>query len=121
MRSPLAKSNKPLFYADDSVELQYIILTTIRREKYFVARPSKHQIKSGAINFFPTTGVITIDGEGRHALTGAEAFWELLKAKYPKHHPASREPQGVPPTLPSDLVKLSKNTDPDDSDLELPW
>jgi hypothetical protein len=73
----------PLYYSDDADFVRELIRELIRRKRY-VNRPSKHHLKHRGVNYFYTTGVITIDGQGRHYETGEEAFLKLLDARYPK-------------------------------------
>jgi hypothetical protein len=75
--------NKPLFYPDDDPLIRELIKLLIKRKR-FVRREAKHHIKHGNVNYFHTTGVITIDGQGRHSETGAEAFLKLVEARYEK-------------------------------------
>lgn len=77
------RGSNQLFYKDDEDFIRELIWELIRRRRY-VKRPSKHHLKHRGVNYFYTTGVITIDGQGRHYETGAEAFLKLLDARYPK-------------------------------------
>ena len=89
----MAKNNKnakfhssgenPLYYSDDADFVRELIRELIRRKRH-VNRPSKHHLKHRGVNYFYTTGVITIDGQGRYCETGAEAFLKLLDLRYPK-------------------------------------
>ncbi|MHC2584199.1 hypothetical protein [Bradyrhizobium diazoefficiens] len=74
---------KPLYYRDDEDFIRELIWELIRRKRY-VRRESKHHIKVRKVNFWPSTGTITIDGQGRHHETGTEAFLNLLDSHYPK-------------------------------------
>lgn len=75
--------NKPLYYPDDDDFVRELIYDLIRRKRY-VRRESRHHIKVREVNFWPSTGTIVIDGEGRYAEKGPEAFLELLEKRYPK-------------------------------------
>ena len=74
---------KPLFYKDDEDFVRELIWELIGRKRY-VRRESKHHIKVRKVNYYPTTEIITVDGQGRHYETGVEAFMRLLDARYPK-------------------------------------
>ena len=104
-----------LFYPGDSPVISDIIHETIKR-KFFVKRPSRSQLKAGAINFYPSTGKITIDGEPSPTQKGAEAFWALLEQRYGKSAPQSRK---APPALAPAMPPVSAAASADDSDL--PW
>jgi hypothetical protein len=77
-----------LFYPGDDKETSDLINAMIAA-KYFVNRLSQVHLKFKTFNYFPTTGTITIDGEGRYPEKGAKAFLELLKDRYPR----DREPE----------------------------
>lgn len=82
--SKFAQSGEnPIYYSDDADFVRELIQELIRRKRY-VNRPSKHHLKHRGVNYFYTTGVITIDGQGRHYEAGAEAFLKLLDTRYPK-------------------------------------
>lgn len=104
-----------LFYPDDTPEVSGIIHETIKR-KFFVSRPSRSQLKHGAINFYPSTGKITIDGEASQPEKGAEAFWSLLEERYGK---SASQTQKAPSTSAPTLPPASAAPSTDDSDL--PW
>lgn len=74
---------KTLYYRDDDDFIRELIWELIRRKRY-VRRESKHHIKVREVNFWPSTGTITIDGEGRHPEKGEQAFLALLEKRYPK-------------------------------------
>jgi len=93
---------KPLFYPDDDPLTHEVIKELIDRKR-FVSRPSKFHIKHRAINYFPSTEVITIDGRGRHPKAGPDAFLALVEQEYPKRslrdvdaeaHDAENRPEG---------------------------
>ncbi len=49
------------------------------REKIPFKRPGPYQLKFGALNFFPTTNVITLDGSSkRQTVNGLDALLALL-------------------------------------------
>jgi len=73
-----------LFYPDDASEL-YLLVSKLIDRKYYVRRPSKHHIKHRALNYYPSTGTITIDGRGRFPDKGSDAFLALVEREYPKH------------------------------------
>jgi hypothetical protein len=85
---------RPLFYPDDTPRYYELIHEMIDL-KYFVSRPSKHHIKHGDVNFWPSTGTITIDGQGRYNEKGKEAFIALLQRMYPRR----RRPDPEAPTI----------------------
>lgn len=74
---------KPLYYPDDEDFVRELIYELIKRKRY-VRRESKHHIKVREVNFWPSTGTIVIDGEGRHAEKGPQTFLSLLETRYPK-------------------------------------
>ena len=70
----------PLFYSTDDFFTRELIKELIKRKRY-VRRASKQHIKHRKLNYF-TTGKITVDGEGLHYETGAEAFLKLVELRY---------------------------------------
>jgi hypothetical protein len=72
-----------LFYPGDDAKTRELIQALIAG-KYYVNRISQVHIKFETLNYFPTTGTITIDGEGRCPKKGADAFLELLRERYPR-------------------------------------
>ncbi|WP_407167920.1 hypothetical protein [Bradyrhizobium sp. ORS 111] len=74
---------KPLYYRDDQDFVRELIWELIKRKRY-VRRESKYHIKVRDVNFWPSTGTISIDGEGRHPAKGAQALLALLDERYPK-------------------------------------
>jgi hypothetical protein len=98
---------KILFYPDDRPEF-YLLIQKMIKDKYYVMRPSKHQIKHREVNYYPSSGIITIDGGGRHPEKGPQAFLALLEKRYPKRRgnddgtPTSPEPPLSSP--PSSLI-----------------
>lgn len=100
-----------LFYPDDPPGFYEDIMELIEA-KYYVTRASKHQVKYRAVNYYPSTGTITIDGKGRHPEKGLKAVLELLKRMYPKRGPRSPAPTEPPFPPPSPLV-LSIDLDDD--------
>lgn len=80
----------PLFYPDDTPRT-YELIRELIDMKLFVRRPSKYHIKHGDVNFWPSTGTITIDNVGRHPEKGKEAFIALLQRMYPKGRRARPE------------------------------
>lgn len=79
------KSSKhpSLFYKDDEAWVHELIQELIDR-KYFVTRPSMHQLKHRKVSFYPSTDTIIIDGDGRYQKSGPQAFLDLLEQMYPK-------------------------------------
>jgi hypothetical protein len=80
----------PLFYPDDTLAT-YELIRELIDLKFFVWRPSKYHIKHGDVNFWPSTGTITIDNVGRHPEKGKQAFIALLQRMYPKGRRARPE------------------------------
>lgn len=86
-----------LFYPDDPREFCEFISDLIKL-KYFIRRTSKHQIKHREVNYYRSTGTITIDGIGRQPEKGPKAFLKLLEQMYPRRRPkGSDEPTPPPP------------------------
>jgi hypothetical protein len=112
---PNHPAGNSLFYPGDTSEISRIICETIKR-KFFVSRPSRSQLKHRAINFYPSTGKITIDGEASHPEKGAEAFWSLLQERYGK---STSQTQKAPLTSAPTMLPASAAPSIDDSDL--PW
>lgn len=79
---------RPLFYVDDLHDTTNLIQKIIASKRH-LDRPTRTHIKYQALNYYPTRGIITIDGEGRYAKFGPDAFWELIESKYPSS-PAPR-------------------------------
>lgn len=47
---------------------------------YDVTRPTEHQLKIGAVNFYPNRGTIMIDGHlKKHPKKGLDALFAVLK------------------------------------------
>lgn len=80
----------PLFYPDDTLRT-YELIRELINMKFFVWRPSKYHIKHGDVNFWPSTGTITVDNVGRHPEKGKEALIALLQQMYPKGRRARPE------------------------------
>jgi len=93
---------RPLFYDNDDPEISELVHHLLGL-KYFVNRTTQFHIKIGPVNFFPTTGTITIDGEGPSTDKGPESLLSLLAQKYPprKTNAYQRRTSPTPsPTLP---------------------
>ncbi len=88
-----------LFYPDDRPEF-YLLIQKMIKDKYYVMRPSKHQIKHREVNYYPSSGVITIDGGGRHPEKGSQALLALLEKLYPKRRGRDDDTQTTGPELP---------------------
>lgn len=126
-RPNLGVERGPLLYPDDTPTLRKLIKELIGL-KYFVSRPSKHHIKHGAINFYPSTGTITIDAVGRHPENGRQAFLALLTTMYPKQPIADLGTEEAPPhpvVLKIDLGDQQEahgdQQRKQDDDGDLPW
>lgn len=100
----------PLFYPDDTLAT-YELIRELINLKYFVWRPSKYHIKHRDVNFWPSTGTITIDNVGRHPENGKEAFFSLLQQMYPKDRRASPEAQIIQDNLPPPVHVQEINLD----------
>lgn len=70
------------FYPNDSEELRERILK-LNSLKYYVQRIDQHHLKMGLVNYYPSTGAITIDRVGRHPRDGFEALLALLEKRFP--------------------------------------
>ena len=99
----------------------------LRELKYFIRRDDRIALKLGPVNFWPSTGTITIDGEGRHdGGRGLDDLLALLAERFPPHTsytpkraPASQEIRLVPSTPPADLhtpARFAGIFDDEDSD-----
>ena len=103
-------SNKTriLFYPDDDRPEFYLLIMKLIEGKYYVRRTSKHQIKHREVNYYPSTGVITIDGSGRHPEKGPQALLALLEKRYPTSFGKGDDMQATspkpPPSPPSSLI-----------------
>ena len=81
---------KPLFYKDDTPEVSDLINQLIEL-KYYVDRPDPSHLKIGRVNHWPSTGTITIDGEGRYEGNGTAALIALLVERF-ELHPVPKTP-----------------------------
>lgn len=94
------KKEPILFYPDDDPDL-YLLVSKLIDRKYYVRRPSKHHVKHRALNYYPSTGTITIDGGGRCAEKGSDAFLALVEREYSKRHRHGKlAPSTVAATVP---------------------
>ena len=75
-------SKKKLFYNSDTPELTEHI-SRIVQMKHFVTRYGCNHLKIKAVNFWPSTGKITIDGGPKIDRNGGDALIELLAEMYP--------------------------------------
>jgi hypothetical protein len=104
---------RKLFYDNDDPEISKLIHHLLSL-KYFINRTTQFHIKIGPVNFFPTTGTITIDGEGPSTDKGQESLLSLLAQKYPprKTNAYVRRPASTPsPTLPQQAAPLDQNAE----------
>lgn len=120
-----------LFYPDDPPEF-YMLISDLIERKYYVKRASKHQVKHRAVNYYPSTGTITIDSVGRHPEKGPEALLSLLEQMYPRRRrgvPGTPASSVSPPPSPL-IVEIDLDheddlagSDPDrkQGDAGLPW
>jgi hypothetical protein len=106
-----------LFYPDDPPEF-YLLIQKLIKDKYYVQRPSKHQIKHREVNYYPSSGVITIDGGGRHPEKGSQALLALLEKLYPKRRGKDDDTQATAPeplpSSPSSSLVLEMDLDDED-------
>jgi hypothetical protein len=109
--------SKILFYPDDPPEF-YLLIMQLIKDKYYVTRASKHQIKHREVNYYPSSGVITIDGEGRHPEKGPQALLKLLEKRYPRRRSKGDDTQATPqePSPSSPPSSLILDIDLDDLD-----
>jgi hypothetical protein len=119
-----SSGNKPLYYGDDEGFIRELIWELIRR-KHYVRRESKHHIKVRQVNYWPSTGTITIDGEGPHPEKGEQALLALLDKRYPKPRRKGEDRQAISPepspsapifNLNLDDLDISSGYDPVPSD-----
>ena len=102
-----------LFYPNDPPEL-YLLISKLIDRKYYVRRPSKNHIKHRAINYYPSTGTITIDGRGRRTEKGADAFLALVENEYPKRARQNYRKRASPAKSSPPSPVLEINLDDDD-------
>jgi hypothetical protein len=126
------RKEKPLFYRNDDEGTRELINKMIQ-SGLFVDRPTQFHVKHRALNYYPTRGVISIDGEGGCPERGPEAFFALVEKRYPRRgRPSGRTPapQSPPPTSPPlcdiGLVDEDEHIDGSDNERcndadELPW
>ncbi|RTL50068.1 MAG: hypothetical protein EKK40_13825 [Bradyrhizobiaceae bacterium] len=73
-----------LFRENDPPEMTEAI-NAIIAAKHFVKRPASSHLKMRKVNYFPTTGTITVDGEGRaKPERELEHLIPLLNKMYPR-------------------------------------
>ncbi|MGE0044163.1 MAG: hypothetical protein AB7T08_00235 [Hyphomonadaceae bacterium] len=70
----------PKRFADDSTAMTNALdMLDLMRVLYL--RPSKHHLKIGVVNYWPATGSIHVDGEGRKRRErGLRALEDLIRA-----------------------------------------
>ncbi|MBR1191468.1 hypothetical protein [Bradyrhizobium sp. AUGA SZCCT0160] len=71
-----------IFFEQDTPE-QRRQLTELERRGYPVRRMTQYHVKIGEVNYYVTTGTITIDPAVRHKMKGFHALLALLDEKYP--------------------------------------
>ncbi len=114
-------AKKPLYYRDDEDFIRELIWELIRRKRY-VRRESKYHIKVREVNFWPSTGTISIDGEGRHPEKGPQALLALLDKRYPKRRArdedaeASTSESSSSPTAPVFWIGIDNSDLPEEYD-----
>lgn len=105
-----SSGKKPLYHRDDEDFIRELIWKLIRQKRY-VRRESKHHIKVREVNYWPSTGTITIDGEGRHPEKGEQALFALLDKRYPKLRNKSEDAQPISPEPSSSAPIFNLNLD----------
>lgn len=101
---------KRLFYNSDDPETSAFIKHAISK-KYFVERHTRYHIKIGPMNFWPTTGTISIEGGPHAAGKGFDAAYALLKNISPKvtHSYVTKQ---SPLVISHPILSLSLDDDP---------
>jgi hypothetical protein len=69
-------------HEDDTFEQRQQITELVDR-RYQVSRKTRHHVKILDVNYFITTGTITIDPDIRYKNKGFDALLTLLEEKYP--------------------------------------
>jgi hypothetical protein len=77
----VAKKALSLIQAGDADDLKKAI--TQLKKRYPVVRKSEHHFKIRAVNYYPSTGRITIDPCQVHSERGYDALYSLLEQLYP--------------------------------------
>ena len=117
MRKPtkLPTDQNSLYHDSDTPELTALI-GQLTAAGYYIDRRGIH-LKIKAINFWHTTGTITIDSGPKVTGKGAQALWSLLAEKYPRKHRDSIFKNSV---LPGDYahgnIPIMRGTDCNDED-----
>ena len=57
----------------------------LEKRGYPVRRMTRYHVKILEVNYFITTGTITIDPDVRYQYKGFDALLKLLEEKYPRH------------------------------------
>jgi hypothetical protein len=106
-----SSTGKPALFYDTDTPAMIESIERLRELKYFIRRDDRIALKLGRVNFWPSTGTITIDGEGRHVGgRGLDDLLALLAERFPPHTSytpkrasASQKIQLVSSTSPADL------------------
>jgi hypothetical protein len=106
-----SSTGKPALFYDTDTPAMIEAIEKLRELKYFIRRGDRITLKLGRVNFWPSTGTITIDGEGRYdGGQGLDDLLALLAERFPPHisytpkrAPASQKLRLVPSTPPADL------------------
>ncbi len=69
---------QPIVLPADTIELRKQI-RKLQDLGYNVRRCSPHHLKIGAVNYFPSTGVITTDPKHRQSAKGFDALLKVLQ------------------------------------------
>lgn len=107
-----SNTGKPALFYDTDTPAMLESIEKLRELKYFICRPDRISLKLGPVNFWPSTGKITIDGEGRYdGGRGLDELVALLSKRFPPHTsytpkrtPTSQKIRLVSPAPPIDLT-----------------
>lgn len=70
-------------FTDDDTPSERKQITDLERRGYDICRKTRYHVKIAEVNYFITTGTITIDPSTRHKHKGFGALLKLLEEKYP--------------------------------------
>jgi hypothetical protein len=78
------KSKPPQHFGEYDTFDQRQQITELVNRRYPVSRKSRYHVKILDVNYFITTGTITIDPDIRYKHKGFDALLTLLEEKYPR-------------------------------------
>lgn len=84
----MSKCNEIIRRDDTDIVREQI--TELLQQGYKVRRPSPHHVKIGHINYFPTTGTITMDPCHRHTEKGYTELIRVLEIVFLNARPVRR-------------------------------